>query len=117
MKSRRNGDQWYFRMKAVGTDTQGRIHSVKVTPTNAHGSVIMPNCLHCQKEAIYSDKAYVSKTRKQAARAKGLAWRVLRKAAWKRRLHCADPSFSRKGNRTRTRGEHPFAVMKNLWGY
>ena len=42
---------------------------------------------------------------------------MLRKATRKRRLNCADGSFNRKSNRTRARVEHPFGVIKNLWGY
>ena len=33
---------------------------------------------------------------------------------WK--LNCADKSFNRKSNCTRTRVKHAFAVIKNLWG-
>ncbi len=34
-----------------------------------------------------------------------------------RKLTCADASFNRKSNRTRARVEHPFGVVKHLWGY
>jgi IS5 family transposase len=103
MKSTRKGNQWYFGMKAhIGTDTQGRVHSVEVTSANVHDSVVMPECLHGDEQVIYGDKAYVNKARK---------------ATRKRKLNCADKSFNRKSNRTRAKVEHAFGVIKNLWGY
>ena len=37
MKSTKKGNQWYFGMKAhIWTDLQGLVHSVAVTPANAH---------------------------------------------------------------------------------
>ena len=118
MKSTRKGNQWYFGMKAhIGTDTEGRVHSVEVTSTNVHDSVVMPKCLHGEEKVIYADKAYVNKARKKAAEDKGVEWRVLRKATRKRKLNCADTSLNRKSNRTWAKVEHAFGVIKNLWGY
>ena len=34
-----------------------------------------------------------------------------------RKLTCADRSFNRKSSRVRARVEHPFGVIKHLWGY
>ena len=47
----------------------------------------------------------------------GVDWRVSRKASRGKRLNCADRSFNRKSNRTRSRVEHAFGVVKHLWGY
>ena len=41
----------------------------------------------------------------------------MRKAKRGRKLTCADRSFNRKSNRTRARVEHPFGILKHLWGY
>ena len=35
----------------------------------------------------------------------------------RRKLTCADRSFNRKSTRTRARVEHPFGILKHLWGY
>ena len=48
---------------------------------------------------------------------RGVDWRVNRKARRGKRLNCADRSFNRKSNRTRSRVEHAFGVVKHLWGY
>ena len=109
---------WYFGMKThIGTDTQGRVHSVAVTHAAVHDSMVMPDCLHGEEAVIYGDKAYADAGRRQAAVARGIDWRVSRKARRGKRLNCADRSFNRKSNRTRSRVEHAFGVVKHLWGY
>ena len=115
MKSTKKGNQWYFGMKAhIGTDLQGLVHSVAVTPANAYDVTLMDECLHGQEKVIYGDKAYVSERRKTQAEAQGVEWRVLRKATRKRKLNCADQSFNKKSNRTRARVEHTFGGIKHL---
>jgi len=118
MKQTKKGNAWHFGMKAhIGSDTQGRVHSVVVTDASVHDSVVMDDCLHGEEEAIYGDKAYASEARKQAAESQGVDWRVNRKARRGRKLNCADRSFNKKSNRTRARVEHAFGVIKHLWGY
>ena len=118
MGSTKKGQTWHFGLKAhVGSDTQGRVHSVVVTSASVHDSQIMDDCLHGDETVIYGDKAYVDAQRQQDAQAEGIQWRVLRKATRGRKLSCADRSFNRKSNRTRARVEHPFGVIKHLWGY
>ena len=118
MKQTKKGNAWYFGMKAhIGTDTQGRVHSVAVTHAAVHASTVMADCLHGEEAVIYGDKAYADEVRRQAALARGVDWRVSRKARWGKRLSCADKSFNRKSNRTRSRVEHAFGVIKHLWGY
>ena len=56
-------------------------------------------------------------TRKEQAESNDIEWRVLRKARRGKRLNCAEVSFNKKSNRTRARVEHPFGVIKHLWGY
>ena len=101
----------------IGSDVQGRVHSVVVTPAAVHDSVVMPACLHGEERVIYGDKAYADEARRQATLGRGIDWRVNRKARGGRRLNCADKSFNRKSNRTRARVEHAFGVVKHLWGY
>ena len=118
MKQTKKGNAWYFGMKThIGSDVRGRVHSVVVTHAAVHDSVVMPNCLHGKEAVIYGDKAYASEERRQAAVDRGVDWRVSRKASRGKRLNCADRSFNRKSNRTRSRVEHAFGVVKHLWGY
>ena len=96
---------------------KGRVHSVATTSASVHDSRVMEDCLHCEEKVIYGDKAYEYQTSNERAEANDIEWRVLRKARRGRRLNCADRSFNKKSNRVRARVEHPFGVIKHLWGY
>lgn len=118
MKQTKKGNEWHFGMKVhIGTDLQGRVHSVVVTHAGVHDSLVMDDLLHGEEQAIYGDKAYVSKARQADAEEAGVTWRVSRKANRGRKLNAADQAFNRKSNRTRARVEHAFGVVKHLWGY
>lgn len=118
MKPTRKGNQWYFGMKAhVGTDPQGRVHSVVVTDASVHDSQMMDELLHGEEQVVYGDKAYADAERRSRYEEQGVTWRVNRKGSVRRRLNAADRSFNRKNNRTRARGEHAFRIVKDLWGY
>lgn len=117
MKQTKKGNTWHFGMKAhIGTDTQGRIHSVVVTDASVHDSQIFEDCLHGEEDELYGDKAYANDERKQAAQANGITWRVNRKARRGKKLNCADRSFNKKSNRIRAHVEHAFGIVKHLWG-
>lgn len=118
MKPTRKGNQWYFGMKAhVGTDTNGRVHSVVVTDASVHDSQMMEELVHGEEQAIYGDKAYADAGKQERFEDSGVEWRVNRKGSNRRRLNIADRSFNRKNNRTRAKGEHAFRIVKDLWGY
>jgi len=118
MKSTRKGKQWHFGMKAhIGTDANGYVHSAKVTAANVHDSTVMEECLHGEEEAIYGDKGYVSEERKQKFEARGVRWRVLRKASRGKQLTEEDKAFNRECNRMRSVVEDTFGVVKHLWGH
>ena len=118
MKQTKKGNQWHFGMKVhVGTDEQGRAHSVAVTDASVHDSQVMDDLLHGDEDVVYGDKAYASAERKAQLEASGVICRINRKARRGKKLNCADRSFNRKSNRTRARVEHIFGVVKHIWGY
>ena len=118
MKQTKKGNAWHFGMKAhIGTDTQGRVHSIVVTDAATHDSVVMDELLHGEESIVYGDKAYANKEKKAAFESNGGQWRINRKANRGRKLNCADRSFNRKSNKVRAKVEHAFGVVKNLWGY
>ncbi len=118
MRQTKKGNMWYFGMKVhIGTDTQGRVHSVVVTDASVHDSQVMDDLIHGDEQVIYGDKAYASAARKEEMEEAGVTWRVNRKARRGKKLNCADHSFNRKSNRTRAKVEHLFGVVKHLWGY
>ena len=77
----------------------------------------MDDLLYGEEQAIYGDKAYANDVKRNAALADGVDWRVNRKARRGRKLSCTDQSFNRKSNRTRSKVERAFGVVKNLWRY
>jgi len=118
MKQAKKGNQWYFGMKMhIGSDTQGRVHSIVVTDAAVHDSTVAEELIHGKETELYGDKAYANAQRKEAYEAGGVTWRINRKAKRGKNLNCADRSFNRKSNRTRARVEHAFGVVINLWGY
>jgi IS5 family transposase len=118
MKQTKKGNQWHFGMKAhIGTDTQGRTHSIAVTDASPHDSTLMDDLLHGEESVVYGDKAYASAERQANAEQAGIEWRVNRKAKRGRKLNCADRAFNRKSNRVRAKVEHAFGIVKHLWGY
>lgn len=118
MKQTKKGNMWHFGMKIhVGTDTQGRAHSVAVTDAAVHDSQMMDALLHGDEEEVYGDKAYASWDRQERLESAGAVCRINRKARRGKRLNCADRAFNKKSNRTRARVEHLFGVVKHLWGY
>ena len=118
MKQTKKGNQWFFGMKVhIGTDTQGRTHSLAVTDAAVHDSQIMDELLHGEEGTVYGDRAYANDAKKEYMQDNGVTWRVNRKAKRGKKLNAADRSFNRKSNRTRARVEHAFGVVKRLWKY
>jgi transposase, IS5 family len=119
MKQTRKGNAWHFGMKLhIGTDVQGRVHHV--TATHAAGADItqLPALLHGEERVLYGDQAYWKDADRQAFEARGVRYRVNRRA--RSRAHPLTArwrAINRARSRTRARGEHPFRVVKQLWGF
>jgi transposase, IS5 family len=119
MHQTKKGNQWYFGMKAhTGVDKDsGVVHSVAVSAANLHDSKAMDELLHGQESALWGDSAYQSQERQQAAEAKGINWHVNVKASRHRALTEAERRQNRKRSRVRAIGEHPYRIVKVLWGH
>lgn len=119
MRQTKKGNQWYFGMKAhVGTDTgKGLAHSVVVTDAAVHDSRVMDELLHGEEQAVYGDKAYASEGKKKEYEAKGIEWRVNRKANRGQQLTQEDVECNHRQSQIRAKGEHAFLVVKHLWHY
>jgi transposase, IS5 family len=91
-----------------------------VTATNAAAADIkeMSKLLHGEERAVYGDRAYWKAADREAFEARGVRYRVNRRAASKTRpLSEQWRSINRVRSRTRARGEHAFHVVKRLWGF
>jgi IS5 family transposase len=119
MRSTRKGNQYYFGMKAhVGTDTgRGLAHDVVVTDASVHDSQVMDKLVHGAEEAIYGDKAYSSKEKKNEYEARGVKWCVnLRSNRWQP-LTEEEVASNHERSQVRAKVEHAFRIVKHLWGY
>lgn len=114
MRQTRKGKQWHFGMKAhVGTDTQGLVHSLTTTDAAQHDRTQLPALLHGQETTLYGDKAYWSEEDRLHWEASGGRYRVNRRGRRTKRWD----RINRARSRIRARGEHPFHVVKRLWGF
>lgn len=118
MKQTKKGNNWFFGMKLhIGTDVQGLVHSVTGTNAAVNDITQMPELLHGEEEVVFGDRAYWSEADRKRFRAKGVAYRVNRRAAPGKPL----PDEWREANRIRSEVrcmvEHPLLVVKRLWGF
>jgi transposase, IS5 family len=119
MTSTKKGNQWYFGMKAhAGVDADsGLVHTVVCTTASVHDSQVMEDLLHGDEDKLYGDKAYADNEKKEQFEAAGGLWRVSRKATPARALSDTDKKWNRRMSRVRSKGEHPFRIVKDLWRY
>ena len=119
MKQTKKGNQWHFGMKLhIGTDRRGLVHSLTATHAAASDISQLEHLLHGEETTLWGDQAYWKAADREAFEEAGVRYRVNRRAPggnknqseyWKR--------INRARSRTRARGEHPFRVIKQLWGF
>jgi len=118
MKQTRKGNQWYFGMKAhIGTDPKGIVHSLVTTNAAAGDITQMPALLHGEERSWYGDRAYWCERDRKAARSEGIRYRIQQRAKAGHPLTAHQRTVNRSRSRVRSRGEHPFHVVKRLWGH
>ena len=121
MHQTKKGNQWHFGMKIhVGADSKtGLIHSASVTAANVHDSHQVPNLLHGNETRFYGDSAYRGKA--QHERLKSIAPQAkdfTNKRAYRNDpLTEADKETNRRKSSIRAKVEHPFLILKRLWGF
>lgn len=106
-------------MKAhTGVDKDsGLVHTVAISTANLHDSQALDELLHGEERALWGDSAYQSKERQQTAEDNGLAWHVNVKASRHRALTDEEREQNRERSRARAIVEHPYRVVKVLWGH
>lgn len=119
MRSGKKGNLWHFGMKAhIGVDSETKvIHSVKVTPGNVHDSACLGDLLHGEETRVWGDAAYMGKTdviRERAPKAQDLTNRRWQHRTW---VDEAERARNREKSKIRARVEHPFLVIKHLFGF
>jgi IS5 family transposase len=114
MRQTQKGNQWYFGMKIhVGTDRRGTVHSVQVTDAAVADVTQFYALLHGAETVVYGDKAYDAQAHRTDCEAQGVRFRVNRRG---KRTPYRD-KLNRARSRVRAHVEHPFHVIKRLWGF
>jgi IS5 family transposase len=118
MKQTRKGNQWYFGMKLhIGADTKGRVHSVVATNAAAADITQLEDLLHGEESSIFGDQAYWKEADRQEFEGAGVRYRMNRRAPRGQPLSERWRRINRARSRIRARGEHPFHIVKRLWGF
>jgi IS5 family transposase len=119
MHQTRKGKQWYFGMKVhTGVDTDsGLVHTVRGTAANVADVNVLGELLHGGEQSLHGDSAYHSKELKAQAEASGIEFNVNQRGTKHRPLTKAQRARNRRLSRVRATVEHPFLVVKRLWGH
>jgi IS5 family transposase len=118
MHQTRKGKQWYFAMKLhVGTDLRGTVHHLQATAANAADITQLPGLLNGAESDLYGDQAYWKEDDRTQWQLAGGRYRVNRRGTKKKPLTDHEEGINRTRSRRRARGEHPFHVVKRLWGF
>ena len=119
MSSTKKNDQWFFGMKMhIGVDAKsGLIHSCVGTTAKVSDRDPFPELLHEEEQAVFGDKGYVSDNDKHLAREAGIFWGILDKRKPGKKLSQKQKKRNLRLSSIRSKVEHPFQVIKHLWGY
>jgi IS5 family transposase len=122
MHQTKKGNQWYFGMKAhVGADAQsGLVHTVIGTAANVADIQCGPALLHGEEKVGYVDAGYTGIEKRPGA--EGVNWEVALKrgkikAMVEGEIKNLTQQIERLKAKVRAKVEHPFHVIKNLFGY
>ena len=117
MKQTRKGRTWYFGMQLhIGADKRGIVHTVTATDARVADITELPQLLHGREREVFGDQAYWKEADRQAFAARGVRYRINRRPN-RRPLSERWRLINRARSRTRACGEHPFRVVKQLWGF
>ena len=118
MSQTKKGNTWYFGMKVhIGTDRRGIVHTVATTTAKAPDIALLPRLLHGQETAVHGDRGYYSRDANAWLKQRGIRSRLQKRTTAGHPLTEAAKARNRGWSRTRAFVEHPFHVMKRLWGF
>jgi len=126
MHQTKKGNQWYFGMKAhVGADMEsGIVHTIIGTAANVADVKCAPALLHGEEKSGYGDAGYtgVEKRMEAEGSARAITWEVaVKRGKLKAMAEGEIKELTRRLERlkaqVRSKVEHPFHIIKNLFGY
>ena len=119
MHQTKKGNQWYFGLKAhIGVDSNAKIvHSVAATAANVHDSRVIDDILHGNETRVWGDSAYQGQREailKAAPHAQDFTHHRGNRAS---ALSDEEIAKNRTKSRVRADVEHPFRVLKCVFGF
>ncbi len=126
MHQTRKGNQWYFGMKAhIGADRDSKfVHTLKVTAANVADITQTAELLHGEETQVHADAGYtgVQKRPEIIALERPIDWHIaakrgLIKAMAEGAQKDALKAVEKAKAAVRAFVEHPFHIVKNLFGY
>ena len=118
MSQTKKGNQWYFGMKVhIGTDRRGIVHTVTTTTAKDADINQLPGLLHGQESVVHGDRGYSSQDAQAWLKKRGVRPRLQKRAAAGHPLTDSEKARNKKWSAVRAFVEHPFHVIKRLWGF
>ena len=119
MSSTRKNNNYFFGMKThIGVDGKsGLVHTLEVTSARVSDKKMMEDLLHGKEKYVSGDKGYIDKSMKKDYRKNGKIWLVLDKGTSRKKLSTSQKKKNQKLSSLRSKVEHPFQVVKHLWGH
>lgn len=97
----------------VGVDQDsGLVRKVVVTPANVNDTVVADTLVSGDEKAVYADKAYDSKARREALEARGVFVGLMHRPSGPRKLTQEQTDFNKTVGKVRAPVERAFAVLK-----
>ena len=120
MSSTRKNNVFMFGAKGhIGVQANGRpiIHSCSFGTAKDHDINALEVLLHGDERAVFGDGAYNVNDDKRQARAVGIYYGISDKGRRKHPLSSTQKKRNKRHSRLRAKVEHPFRVIKHLWGH
>ena len=125
MHQTKKGNQYYFGMKAhVGVDARsGLVHSMVGTAANVADVTQTHHLLHGDEQDVFADAGYQGVERRAEHQDRAVNWHIALKRGKRKALREDDEGdqalegCERIKAKVRARVEHPFHVVKNLFGH
>ena len=128
MHSTKKGNEWYFGMKAhIGVDAgSGSVHTVTATAANVHDVTEASKLIREDDEVLYGDAGYVGIEKREEIcgdeKLSGLEYRINRGAGSLKKRYSGigydlERSEERRKSSVRCKVEHPFRIVKVIFGY
>jgi len=124
MHQTKKGNQWHFGMKAhIGVDAEsGLTHSLVATAANVHDVTQAHALLHGEETDAFADAGYQGVEKRPENQDKTVRWSVAMRPGTRKALPDTPrgrllEQLEHVKARIRAKVEHPFHVVKNLFGH